>query len=264
KFNITARTLWCRVIVGLALIIGLAAGPAMGAGNMDPDADQILKSMSSYLGGTKAFSMNADIDCEFIAGNGQKLQLSSFASIVVERPQKFFITRQGMFADVELLFDGKTLTLYGKGLNAYAQVDIPGTIDDAVIAYEMEIGIPAPGADLLFTDPYTILSSGVESSAHMGTAYINGVECYHLAFRKAEVDWQLWVKTGDQPLPMKYIITTKWLTGAPQFEIRLRDWNTNPVIKTDRFTFLVPEGAVKLDTIPVNEMGEFEQPQEGK
>lgn len=169
-----------------------------------------------------------------------------------------------MFADAQFLFDGKTLTLYGKGLNAYAEIDIFGTIDDAVIAYEMETGIPAPGADLLFADPYTILSSGLKSGTYVGTAYINGVECHHLAFRKAKVDWQLWVKTGDQPLPMKYIITTKWQTGAPQFEIRLRDWNINPVIKTDQFTFLVPEGAVKLGTIPVNEMGELELTQEGK
>jgi len=65
------------------------------------------------------------------------------------------------------------------------------------------------------------------------------------------------VKTGDAPLPMKYVITRKWHTAAPQYEIRFRDWNTNPQINDEQFTFSAPGGATRLETIPVNEMGEF-------
>jgi hypothetical protein len=92
----------------------------------------------------------------------------------------------------------------------------------------METGLNAPGADLLFSDPYAILSAGIESSVYIGIAYVNGIACHHLAFREAKVDWQLWVQTGDEPFPMKYIITSKWVTGAPQYEVRLREWNPNP------------------------------------
>jgi len=56
---------------------------------------------------------------------------------------------------------------------------------------------------------------------------------------------------------MKYIITTKWVTGAPQYSIRFRDWNTKPQIKANQFAFSVPKGAKKLETIPVNEVGEL-------
>jgi len=162
-----------------------------------------------------------------------------------------------MIANLDFIFDGKTLTLHGKNLNVYAQIEVPGTIDDAIRAYELETGIPAPGADLLFTDPYTILSSGVDNSVYLGIAYVNGVECHHLAFREAKVDWQLWVKTGDAPLPMKYVITSKWHTAAPQYEIRFRDWDTNPQINDGQFTFSAPEGVTRLETMLVNEMGEF-------
>jgi hypothetical protein len=255
---------WRAVLVaGVFMIISLAACPVMSDEGIDPEADKILKSMSSYLGGTKVFSMNADIDFEIVARNGQKLQLSSFATVVVDRPEKFHIQKKGMIADAEFIFDGKTLTLRGKNLNVYARTEVSGTIDDAIRAYEMETGIPAPGADLLFADPYAILSSGVESSAYIGAAYVNGVECHHLAFREDNVDWQLWVKAGDEPLPMKYVITSKWLTGAPQYEIRFRDWNRKPRITGDQFTFKVPKGAKRLDTFPVNEMGEFNA-EEGK
>ena len=251
-------------VVGVFLFISLATVPAMSADGIDPDADRILQSMSSYLGGTKAFSMNADIDFEIVAPNGQKLQLSSLATFVMERPAKFHTTRKGMIADAEFIFDGETLTLHGMNLNDYAQIQVSGTIDDAILAYELETGLPAPGADLFFADPYAILSSGVESGVYVGTAYVNGVECHHLAFREAKVDWQLWVKAGDAPLPMKYVITSKWFTGAPQYEIRLRDWNTNPKIKGDEFTFSAPKGATRLETMPVNEMGEFTSTEEGQ
>ncbi|MCK4787763.1 MAG: DUF2092 domain-containing protein [Desulfobacteraceae bacterium] len=256
--RITKRTTRRAVLaVGVALLITFKAGLVTGAEGIDPDAESILKSMSSYLGETKAFSVNVDIDFEVVTRNGQKLQLSSFATAVLKRPAKFHIQRKGMIADAEFIFDGKTLTLHGKKRNVYAQIQVPGTIDDAIRAYELETGIPAPGADLLFADPYAILSSGVVSSSYLGTAYVNGVECHHLAFREDKVDWQLWVKVGDEPLPMKYVITTKWHTAAPQYEIRFRDWNTKPPIKAGQFKFAVPKGARRLETIPVNEMGEL-------
>ena len=245
---------WIGLVLGIALCISLAPGPVMSAESIDPDADSVLKSMSSYLGGIKTFSVNADIDDQFITHNGQKLQLSSFATVVIERPEKFHIQRKGMIADAEFIFDGITLTLHGRKRNIYAQIEVPGIIDDAIRAYELETGIPAPGADLLFDDPYAVLSSGVESSAYLGIAYVNGIECHHLAFREAKVDWQLWVQSGDAPLPMKYVITTKWHTGAPQYEIRFRDWDTNPQINDKRFTFSAPEGATRLETIPADEM----------
>jgi hypothetical protein len=248
---------WFGLVLGVVLSISLAPGPVMSAEGIDPDADKILRSMSSYLGGANAFSVNADIDNEIVTHDGQKLQLSSFATVVLERPGKFHIQRKGMIADAEFVFDGKTLTLHGKNLDVYAQVEVSGTIDNAIRAYELETGIPAPGADLLFSNPYAILSSGIKSSRYLGMAYINGVKCHHLAFREAKVDWQLWVKAGEAPLPMKYVITSKWHTAAPQYEVRLRDWNTKPRIKAGQFTFSVPKGARKLETIPVNKMGEF-------
>ena len=201
------------------------------------------------LAGQKQFSVNADVDFEVIATSGQKLQLSSFATVVMQRPSHVHIDRKGMIADFAFIYDGNTLTMQGKNLNIYTQYEGTGTIDDAIRAYEMETGLAAPGADLLLSDPYTVLSEGVESSIYVGTAYINGVECHHLAFREAKVDWQLWVQTGDTPLPMKYVITSKWQTGAPQYELRFRDWNTNPQIDDAQFTFSAPEGAKKLDSL---------------
>jgi len=241
---------------GVVLGLALAAGSAASAGGIDPEADKILKSMSAYLGGLHAFSTSADVDTEIIDLEGQKLQLSSSTKIVNERPGKLYVRRQGVVADAELIFDGKTLTVYGKEHNVYFQKEYPGTVDDLIEALDAGIGLDAPAADLMFADPYPGLVSGVTSGAYLGTAFVEGVECHHLAFRQDKVDWQLWVKAGDEPLPMKYIVTTKWLTGAPQYSARFRDWNTKPQIDATQFVFSAPEGAKRLTEISVDELGE--------
>jgi hypothetical protein len=250
--------------LGVVLSLSLANGAIARADDINPDADEILRSMSSYLAATKAFSVNADIDFEIVTTAGEKLQFSSYATVVLQRPNQLYIQRQGALASTGTFFDGETLTLFGQNINAYAQFAVPGTIDEAIQALELETGIPAPGADLLFADPYVGLADGVQSSSYLGTAYVNGIECYHLAFRERDVDWQIWVQTGDQPLPLKYVITTKWITGSPQYQLRLRDWNTNPQIAAGQFTFSPPAGATQLEALPASELADFTSTQEGQ
>ncbi len=72
---------------------------------------------------------------------------------------------------------------------------------------------------------------------------IEGVECEHLAFRNPDVDWQLWVEVGDRPVPRQYVITSKTLTGAPEYTLRIRNWNTGQAIAAKDFEFVPPAGA---------------------
>lgn len=250
--------------VSLALVFSLPAGAAMAAEGINRDADEILQAMSKFLAGTKAFSVSVDASIEVVTKEGQKLQMVNSASVLVERPSRFYLTRRGKFADTEAFFDGKKLSFYGKTLNAYIQRDVAGSIDDALTALERDIGIPMPAGDLLLANPYPVLSSGVVSSGYYGVEYVAGVASHHLAFRKAGVDWQLWVKAEGNPLPTKYVITTKGVDGAPQFSVQFTNWNLKPAIAANRFSFVAPKGAKKLATLPVDEMGEITVKQEGK
>ena len=241
----------------LILTLSISTFIALPAFAQDPEADKILKSMSSYLGGLPALNASADVDIEVIDLSGQKLQFSSLVAISAKRPAKLHVSRKGAIADIEIILNDKTLTLYGKGLKIYKQIESPGSIDGALDILRDEIGLHAPGADLFYADPYVGLASGVMNSTYLGTDYVNGVECHNLAFREAKTDWQLWVMVGDKPLPMKYVITSKWLTGAPQYSVRFRDWNTKPQIEAGQFEFSVPDGAIKIEAMHVNELGEL-------
>lgn len=242
-----------RALAGASLALGLAlpAASALAAEGLNPDADEILRSMSKFLAGTQAFSVTADVSFEFMTVDAQKLQLNSRATVLMERPSRFHATRQGRFADTELFFDGSQVTIYGKTLKAYVQQDLTGSIDDAIRALEAATGLAMPGADLMFSDPYAVLTAGVTSSGYHGLATVGGVKAHHLAFRTPIVDWQIWVQDGDQPLPLKYVVTTKRLAGAPQYSVELSQWNLKPAVAAGRFKFTPPAGAERLPSLPV-------------
>jgi len=45
----------------------------------------------------------------------------------LHRPNEIRATRTGGYADVEMFFDGKVLTVYGKNINGYTQLEAPGS-----------------------------------------------------------------------------------------------------------------------------------------
>jgi hypothetical protein len=245
------------MFVSIVLLVVFTSAPILSANSIDAEADKILLSMSTFLDGLPAFVVAAEIDSEIVDLQGQKIQLSSTADIAIQRPDKLHIHRQGAYANAELLFDGETLTLHEMDRHIYKRMPITGTTDVAIRTLEDKTGIDAPGADLLLKNVYANLTEGTSTGAYLGTAWVQGIECHHLAFRADQVDWQLWVQTGKTPLPMKYVITTKWVTGAPQYSVRFRNWNLKPILWNERFTFKAPEGAKELEELPVNEVGEI-------
>jgi hypothetical protein len=101
--------------------------------------------MSDYLAETEAFSVNADIDFEVVARTGQKLQFSSYATVLMQRPRGLFIQRRGSLTDAEIFFDGSQIPLFGRRLNSDAEIPLSGTIDDAIRTMEAETCLPLKG-----------------------------------------------------------------------------------------------------------------------
>ena len=116
-----------------------------------------------------------------------------------------------------------------------------------------------PGADLLLTNAYETLVAGVLESKWMGRGVIDGRQCEHLAFRNFDTDWQLWVETGDRPIPRKMVITSKTVNGAPQYTLRIKSWKSGVVPAADAFSFAAPAGAKKLDPEALGDLDELPQ-----
>jgi hypothetical protein len=237
-------------------VVGLASS-ACAKGAVDPDARSVLVSMSNYLGSLKRFSVEYSAVDEIVTPEGEKIQFIHSGEITVQRPDKLYAIRMGTAGSAEIFLDGERLSLYGKQANAYLQLDA-SSIDIAIDAVR-NLGFDAPGADLLAPKPLDNSSTDITSGTHVGMTFIDGIEVHQLAFRGASVDWQLWVTAGDKPLPVRYVVTTKWFAGSPQYTLQLRNWNTAPQIDAARFTFAPPQGATKLDpaSVHVNEVGDM-------
>ena len=210
------------------------------------NAKSQLKAMSDYMAAQKAFSFDYDASLEVVTKENQKLGLASSGTMTVSRPDKIRATRMGGFANVEFVFDGKTVTMLGKNANIYAQAPAPGTIDQLVDVLRDKYHRPIPGADLLMSNIYDQLIPEVTDAKDLGSGVIAGVECDHLAFRTKDVDWQIWVAQGGRPYPCRYEITSTQVSRAPAYSLDLRSFNTGPVAPAT-FAFHAPASARKLN-----------------
>jgi hypothetical protein len=221
------------------------------------DAKSILKGMSDYMASQKSISFAYDSILEVVTKDHQKIGLASSGTIALKRPDKLRATRFGGFADVEMLFDAKTLTMLGKNANVYAQIDIPGTIDHLIDELRDEHNRPLPAADLLMMNIYDQLMPGVDDVKDLGSGVIGGIECDHLAFRTKEVDWQIWIAHGKRPYPCRYVITSKLIADGPQYSIQIRDWKTGNEVAADDFSFKNKTKAKKIAAEDIAEMDEL-------
>jgi hypothetical protein len=247
------RPQYHRVLALAALL--LLAAPVVRA--EVGDASSVLKAMAEYAGSLQTLELAYDSDLEIITPQLEKIQFASSGEILLARPDRLRAHRVGGFSDVTLVFDGKTVSILGKGINGYAQIDSPGTVDQLVAALRSGLGVALPGADLLLSNAYETLVAGVRESKWLGLGIIDGRECEHLAFRNFDTDWQLWVEAGDRPIPRKMVITSKTVNGAPQYTLRIKSWKPDVAPAPDAFAFVVPAGARKLDPEALGELDEL-------
>ncbi len=243
--KLVKRSLRSLSVAGLSLIVMLGTPLAVNAD--EADAKRLLKAMSDYMAAQKALSFDYDAILEVVTKDDQKLELASSGSVSLNRPDKIRATRSGGFADVEMSFDGKTLTLLGKNLNTYAQIAVPGTVDHLVDELREKHNRPLPAADLLLSNAYDALMLDVVDVKDLGSGVVGGVECDYLAFRAKEVDWQIWIAQGEQPYPCRYVITSTFIAGGPQYTIQTRNWKTGKQVAAKDFSFRNKSNAKKVE-----------------
>jgi hypothetical protein len=229
----------------LALVAIFMASTAQSSRADDPA--KLLKAMTDYTAAQKSISATFDSDIEVVTPELEKVQFTSSGKLQLTRPDKLRIRRTGGYADVELVYDGKTVSIYGNNAKAYAQAELAGTIDQLVDLIQAKSGAAMPGTDLLLSNAYDEMMSNVIAAQHIGQGVIDGIECEHLAFRGVDTDWQIWIESGARPVPRKYVITSKTVTGAPQYTLRIKDWKTEAVADTDAFVFKPPADAMRAN-----------------
>lgn len=239
-----------------ALVVGLVMTgvQATSARADEAQARAILAAMTDYLGAQQSLSFDIDSTIEVVTTAGSKVAIASSGSVAFQRPDKIRFRRHGGFATVEMIFDGQTVSVANHDANVYGDASVSGTVDDLIDTLREQYLIALPAADLLASDAGKVLLADVTDMRDLGSGVIRGEECDHLAFRSAEVDWQIWVAQGDVPHPCRFVITSREIEGWPQYMLEFSAWGSGGI--EPAFVFEASAGMEKVDVQDVPDLSE--------
>jgi hypothetical protein len=216
---------------------------------VDPAAIQALKDMGAHLQSLKRFQVSTDLTGERVLADGQKLMHMATADLKVERPNKVHISMVSSRIERELIYDGKTVTLYTPAEKYYSTVAFTDTLGVLADRLEDRYGVEVPLSDLFIWGTPEAPLDKIQSAMNAGQDFVGDILCDHYAFRQGTIDWQIWINVGDKPLPRKIVITNRADEARPQ-SVSLLDWNLRPTFSDAVFKFVPPKGTTRIEILP--------------
>ena len=209
-------------------------------------AERLLKEVGAYLGSAEQFTFHADITFDHVLPSGQKLQFSAAEEVALQRPGRLYVEWSGDLGDRQFWYDGKSVTLYDPASPFYASESAPADIDGMLDKVLSQLDFAPPLADFLYPDPYRTVRANIQFGFDLGLNNVDGRSCHTLAFVEKDIDWQIWIQAGPQPIPCKLVITYKTMPSQPQFSAVFTDWDFAPRIAAPVFAPALPAGAEKI------------------
>ena len=201
-----------------------------------------MKAMGRALRDAESYRFTAEGDMDEALESGQLVRINRLSRMAVKRPDRLHLDIDGDDANWEMWYDGKQLTVLDRDDGEAAVVKAPATLDELVDTVIDEYGLTIPLSDLLYSDVKGTLLAHVQEARYLGIHAVGEHACHHLWFRQDVINWQLWIDSGEIPVPRKLVITYKTEPGMPQYVSRMSDWDLTPEFAEDTFTKeLAPE-----------------------
>lgn len=214
---------------------------------LDPRADETLRSAAALLAQTKAFAFEAEERFDEIPSGQPRTLFTNIRRVAVQRPNLFAADAEGDTLSRSVWFDGKSISVYDRSQNVYATITTPGSIDTALDTLSDKYDAAVPLADLLYANPYAVLTEDVTYSKYLGLHLAAGVLCHHLVFSQPTIEWQIWIDAGDKPVVRQLAISYVREPGEPQYVAVLSKWRLLTNVPADLFHFDPPEGATRVE-----------------
>ena len=243
------------LVTGLAGIVAVTPSYAQSNSTFEAQAEQSLEQMLAYLKTKNSLSFQANISRDVLLPSGQKIQLGATGKFTLRRPNQLRIDYQGDRRQVRFYYDGTTFTLEEVNKKLYAAYPIASDINTLVNRIEEKLNFNLPLGEIISTDnDLATIKERVTSAMYLGESEVNGVTCKHLAFTQENLDWQIWIETGNQPVPCKLVITYKNELHSPQYTAIFTDWDFKELSAQDSlFTFTPAANATKIDFVIIEQ-----------
>jgi len=219
------------------------------AKDVDPLALDVLRAVATPLQQAKTFSFKALVGEEELASNGQIVTFFHSVNVTVQRPDKIHLIFRGRGQEVDFYREGTTTTMYSPEPKLYTTMPDKSTIDESLSDLASK-GIDMPIGPFLRDDFYDLAAKNVITGYVIGRVKIFDQDVHQLAFTSPDADWQIWVTGGENPRFVRAEIVNKKLEGQPRTIIQFLDWDLNPTIASDEFTFTKPQDAHQIEVMP--------------
>jgi peroxiredoxin len=247
---------------------GQSAAPAVEAaakaGDVKPE--EVVRQAADYLGKLPAFSCKVESVLE-VTSNIQNNRNVTKLTLRLERPNRLAMIVEEGVQGITVVSDGKLLTQHMPILKRYVEREAPADFDGMT-----DIGVPLPSTmlgvagDIIGNNGdviYKKLMDGVTESKYLGEEKVGDEKsgefvCHHLRFIQEDVDWDIWIDAGKQPLIRKVAPDlTKQLAAAGaqlgdakiEFTETFSDWNVSPRFTDADFKFTPPADAEHVDSM---------------
>jgi hypothetical protein len=140
--------------------------------------------------------------------------------------------------------------MYDRKKGVYSVIEVPDTIAATLDTLAKDYGIVMPLGDLLYKDAFDRLIARANAGQYLGLSKFGGTDWHHLAFTTDAVDWEVWVDSGEKPLPRRITIDYKQHTGNPRYSAVI-EWNDATRFTPSMFEFTPPGGAQRIEMAPV-------------
>ena len=147
--GLTAAVLAMALASPLVVAQTAAAGStAPGPSAVDTASIQALKDMGAFLQTLKRFRTSNSLTGERVLADGQKLLHTAAATVDVQRPDRLRAHMWSMRSEREIIYDGKTATVFFPAQKYYSSVEFSGTNGELVTKLEERYGFEVPMSDL--------------------------------------------------------------------------------------------------------------------
>jgi peroxiredoxin len=248
----------------IALLCGITA---LGARPDDsktktdvPTAEAVLRRTADYYKTLKSFA----VDIEREQTIGPRSMKSSLVA-ATERPNRLAIHGKGAGLGIDVVCDGKTLSVSIPAVKRYTQSKAPASLSDmsgdAMLQSVLMASLQGTLlVELTAADPYKALMEGVKTSAYLGEEVLDGARTHHVKCTQDQFDWEVWVAVEGDPLLRRVVLDmTKSMANTPaaaQFKGQrlelvqtFKGWKVDTALDTKTFAFEPPQGSQKADNL---------------
>lgn len=211
-----------------------------------------LRRMSDFLASRPTLRFASDIRYDAVQASGQKIEFGSHRTFAFAFPNQARIEALHWDGQQEFAtFDGERFSAAIPERDVYATVQYAGTVAEAFDYLDTKFGLASPLFDLVRRDVADDVASRIQSARHIGTVTIDGTLCDQLAFVAEHLDFQLFIRQGEEPVPIRLLIDYHGEPGSPQFRAQMSDWKMSAALPDESFRFIPPAGAQR---VPVAEL----------